>query len=57
MLARSLEKFSESQAESALELVERIACIGSSPSEMQAELVNNARKILGSKTEPGGKWE
>ena len=57
VLAPSLEKFSATQADSALELIARVASTGSAPSEQQAELIERANSVLGRKIEPGGKWD
>jgi len=57
VLSPSLGNFTAEQAESAVELVKRIAVVGGGATEMQTELIRNARAILDRASKPKGKWD
>ncbi len=56
VLTRSLKSFTEEQARSAVELLERVANAEGSVSELQRELVSRARAVIDQKYEITGKW-
>ena len=57
VLAPSLANFTVEQASSAVELINRVAAIGGSATEMQSELVRNASAVLERSCKPKSKWE
>ncbi len=56
VLTRSLEKFTDEQARSAVELIEKVAQTDGSVSELQREFIDRASAVLSKKYEPKGKW-
>lgn len=56
VLTRSLEKFTDEQARSAVELLEKVAEADGSVSELQREFIDRARAVLRQKYEPKAKW-
>lgn len=57
VIAPCLENFSDSQAESVLDLLVRVAAVGGTPSEMQSDLIDSATGVIGEKFAPKGKWD
>lgn len=55
VLAPCLSKFTLEQAQSAVELMQRIAQVGAS-SEAKAELIEKAKEELAPRSAPAGKW-
>jgi uncharacterized tellurite resistance protein B-like protein len=55
VLAPSLAKFTLEQAQSAIELMRRIAQVGG-PSEAKTELIGKAAEELAPRSAPAGKW-
>lgn len=56
VIARSLDKFTEEQARSAVDLLERVAKADGSVSELQREFVDRASTALSQRCEPKPKW-
>lgn len=57
VLSQSINNFSSEQAESAIELVQRVADIGGGASETQSEFVQNATRLLEPLVQPKPKWD
>jgi uncharacterized tellurite resistance protein B-like protein len=56
VLSRSLDKFSEDQARSAVKLLQRVAEADGSVSELQREFIDRSIAIFSKKFESKGKW-
>ncbi|HHJ15891.1 MAG TPA: TerB family tellurite resistance protein [Gammaproteobacteria bacterium] len=56
VLAPSLSRFTQEQADSAIELIARVSRIAGPASDLQNRLVTSAGNILGSKNSQSGKW-
>lgn len=52
----SIEVFSQEQAESAMDLISKVADIDGKRSELTDELVTEATNILSARTQPSDKW-
>lgn len=57
VLAPSKERFTQEQAESAIELMQRVAAISSTGSQIKSELIESARSALIATNSEKGKWE
>lgn len=57
VLKPSQDSFSADQASSAIEMLNKMAGVSGSPSELQQVLINNVSAILGKIGAPKGKWE
>lgn len=57
VLASSLDYFSAEQANSAIELVNRVASVGGSVSEMQKDIIQKTQEILVRPAKPRGAWD
>jgi hypothetical protein len=57
VLEPNIGNFSGEQAESALEMLERLCQIGQSGNELKREFVERVRRIFNSRFEPQGKWQ
>ena len=57
VLAPSRERFTPEQAESAVELMGRVAKISESHGELKAEIVDRATRALMPQARPAGTWE
>jgi uncharacterized tellurite resistance protein B-like protein len=56
VMAPSLKHFTPEQAESAIELINRVSNVADSASELQSQLIERASKCLESKGAERGKW-
>ena len=52
----SIEAFSQEQAESAADLISRVADVEGARSELQSELIAGAKKVLEARSQVSGKW-
>jgi hypothetical protein len=57
ILAPSLDKFSAEQAQSAIDLLQRIAAVAGAATVAQAQLIERARALLLPESDSRGKWD
>lgn len=57
VIAPSKDKFTAAQAETTIAMLEKVAAIGSSATDIQNEIVRVVRQALQKKIEPKGKWD
>jgi tellurite resistance protein len=57
ILAPSLDKFSAEQAQSAIDLLQRIAAVAGAATVAQAQLIERARALLLPDSDSRGKWD